>query len=483
MMKKIKGLPHFSPGLFYAAACVTCDNKIFLDFYAAFHHAFYPLKEEENNTSEYFYSDEGHKHILLSIPIGDMHLMRFMLEGTFNGEFIEIDSSMKDKENVKLIRFLPKDKLPPNPLGVGLGFWQMRRYDDCFLYLKDSKFSHPFCLFLAIRCRLLLPRNRFKDPETILLDTGKYLSNHECSNGIDSEQYGVAVILDALALVWLGYDLQIAKKKLETALTILQPLKSLLVGFVHYSLGTIEESLGNSVAAFARLKETDRHRFPLITTKYIKAHRYAWANWFASRAFMDDPNTKNIMTWSVILWKLDIHQLVRRLLSIGGAKEFQAEIKKLGIDSLSNERVCCNCEKGGDVMFFLRCPNCKKDWYCSQTCIDMHAERHRPFCSWCGNCDKKLGRGQRQWCSGCNAVFYCGPDCQAIHWEKEHKDDCLRAAEVVASIFLRKKQDTKQVADAGIVTEEHLRQMVNEIDEHLKSSKQWLLEQGNKPPF
>ena len=67
--------------------------------------------------------------------------------------------------------------------------------------------------------------------------------------------------------------------------------------------------------------------------------------------------------------------------------------------------------------------------------------------------------------------------------KKEAKEKMKGFFELGAVNQAKQVADALQDVDAGIVTEEHLRQLVNEIDEHLKSSKQWMLEQGNKPPF
>jgi len=30
-------------------------------------------------------------------------------------------------------------------------------------------------------------------------------------------------------------------------------------------------------------------------------------------------------------------------------------------------------------------------------------------------------------CSGCRKTMYCGTDCQSLHWEAEHREQCSRA--------------------------------------------------------
>lgn len=489
-MNKIKGLPIFLPGRFYYCVCVTCNAKPFFNFSDAFYKTFYPLELDNIGERNECRFADGHDYYILSIPIGDKPLMKFMLEGTFNAQLTDMNEPSIKEKNVMLIRFLPKDKSPGNIISTALGLWQTRRYYECYLCLGDRTYFDLFSLFLSLRCRLSLQRKDVKDAETILGHTQVYQQYHERVNGKDSEQYGIAVILDALAVVWVGGCFRIAKKKMEIALGILEPLNSSFVGFIHYSLGSYETSLGNSAAAFNHLKKTDRRRFHNIAYKYFGASRYAYANWFAGQAFMDQPNKKTIILWAGILWKLDNRRLVRRLLCIDGAKEFKDTFKDLKEIEPSNERICCNCGKDGDALFFLRCPNCEKDWYCSQTCIDAHAERHRPICSWCSNCDAKLGKGQRQWCSGCRTIFYCGAECQLSHWKREHRHDCLKgitsqsqketiisnATKVMKHFFqIGAAKEAKLFADAiraydeGTITREHLSWVAREIDASLKS--------------
>jgi len=44
----------------------------------------------------------------------------------------------------------------------------------------------------------------------------------------------------------------------------------------------------------------------------------------------------------------------------------------------------------------------------------------------CAKCHKYGGKdGKLKKCSGCNAIFYCSPECQKLDW-KRHKHECKK---------------------------------------------------------
>lgn len=68
----------------------------------------------------------------------------------------------------------------------------------------------------------------------------------------------------------------------------------------------------------------------------------------------------------------------------------------------------------------------------------------------CGNCLMTLPLKQLMQCSSCKMVQYCSPQCQKIHWEREHRDHCdaltlSSAMELVLKFSLdaaREREDT-----------------------------------------
>ena len=51
----------------------------------------------------------------------------------------------------------------------------------------------------------------------------------------------------------------------------------------------------------------------------------------------------------------------------------------------------------------------------------------RQGCAWCNT---NLSKSTRKLCKGCKAHCYCSRDCQAAHWEADHRSDCQKAMEV-----------------------------------------------------
>jgi hypothetical protein len=46
----------------------------------------------------------------------------------------------------------------------------------------------------------------------------------------------------------------------------------------------------------------------------------------------------------------------------------------------------------------------------------------------CGNCNKNLGKSEGFNCIACDAITYCGADCQRAHWKSGHKKECAKLA-------------------------------------------------------
>jgi len=51
----------------------------------------------------------------------------------------------------------------------------------------------------------------------------------------------------------------------------------------------------------------------------------------------------------------------------------------------------------------------------------------------CGQCHKKIGEGADR-CSRCKKVWYCNRDCQKLHWNNGHKQECTEAFDLAAGV-------------------------------------------------
>eukprot|EP00978_Attheya_sp_CCMP212_P000753 scaffold1522_cov39-Attheya_sp.AAC.1 len=48
------------------------------------------------------------------------------------------------------------------------------------------------------------------------------------------------------------------------------------------------------------------------------------------------------------------------------------------------------------------------------------------ICTWCLKSTAALGNKPLKKCSGCNDCFYCSREHQKLHWEQQHKTECMR---------------------------------------------------------
>jgi len=82
--------------------------------------------------------------------------------------------------------------------------------------------------------------------------------------------------------------------------------------------------------------------------------------------------------------------------------------------------------------FICKCPHCiagekdKKDGCVSYIMWLLFSMNQT--CAWCGINVKTLN-GKSQKCSQCHKVYYCGKECQKIHWNMIHKRLCKELAE------------------------------------------------------
>lgn len=410
-MKK-KGLaPTFFPGRFYLAGCITCDGPKFTGFCNVLFRTLYPT-EADQKEHVVLYScklADNHRYTFLSIPIGDMPLVQALIDTHLDSDFLD---GYERQNNVFRLCFGSKIN---HPCMTGLELWNKRQYLECFQFLSAFYKVHPFCLFLSIRAQLVL-NDRTLLPQT-MSDAAEYMCYHRDVSGEESEQYGNALLLYALVQQKVGYT-DLAKQDLLTALPRLRSLQ----GYGHYVLGALCKDANE---AYRHLKLTDNHRFFGIALKYYNSDRLACACHFASKCFEDNPqDDKVVELMAKIHCRLENSHIARRMWSSLGltVEQIDEEEKKL---PESTERVCAKCGKPGNSIFFLRCPTCQDWWYCSQTCIEADAIDHRPFCQWCNRCGTLIPVGEREWCTGCFDVFYCGRQCQLQDWRQgEHKQDC-----------------------------------------------------------
>lgn len=410
-MKK-KGLsspPVFFPGRFYLAGCVTCDGAKFKAFCNLLYSTLYPTEAEqkEHVTLCSAKMADNHRYTFVSVPMGDTPLVQALIDTELDGDFL---NGYEKQNNVFRLCFGAK---VIHPCVTALELWNSGQFAKCTSFLRPFHKVNPFCLFLSIRAQLVSwDLAQFANA---VRDVNEYIDYHEKVSGRDSEQYGNAILLEALVYQKLGTNAA-AKDKLLMALPRLKALK----GYACYVLGALCEG----EEAYSYLKQTDMHRFSGIAQKYYQCNRLAYASHFATKRFEDNPmDPKLAQLMACIHCKLENSHISRRIWASLGLTVDQMDRQEQLIPE-SIERICAKCEKPGNSLFFLRCPTCLDWWYCSQTCIEADAADHRPFCQWCSHCNVLIPLGQREWCTGCFDVFYCGRDCQLEHWRKGHNKIC-----------------------------------------------------------
>jgi tetratricopeptide (TPR) repeat protein len=82
-------------------------------------------------------------------------------------------------------------------------------------------------------------------------------------------------------------------------------------------------------------------------------------------------------------------------------------------------RLCNQC---GTVREHMnKCDGCNRVWYCGRDCQLLHWPTHKPLCNVCLRCDTVLTKPLQ--CSRCNKGKYCDAECFKAHWS-EHKKEC-----------------------------------------------------------
>jgi ankyrin repeat protein len=66
--------------------------------------------------------------------------------------------------------------------------------------------------------------------------------------------------------------------------------------------------------------------------------------------------------------------------------------------------------------------------------VNRKAKKHNENC--CASCQKELSKDEQLTCSGCNAIVYCSPECQLLHWKQGHKRECAEIAKLSAGIMV-----------------------------------------------
>jgi hypothetical protein len=408
-------------GLFYFLSCQTCNQEKTKHVCKVIAKTLYATDLSEIKTEKIQYADaDGHMYILISVPVGDAEMFRF-LGYCCGAEFsFEVPAGiLKGRVHTPNIQVLLFPDHQLHPIDVSLGFYLKKDYTNFSTYLSQFNYSDAFCMFMSIRMRIAQKSN---DPD-LEADINKYYDFHCKNNGKSSQQAAIGFLLFA---EWRLQKKTFTKRdNIKLIFGARDRLESpSLKGYAQQLLGLC--CVGDAEKQFLLFTQVDAPRFSNMVAFYRARKDYGRASFFAIQASQKFPTLENAKAFAYVFCKLDdrwrARVILREFLSLEDVKKYV-----LRRDETSLERICQACSKTGHVKTFLRCPRCDRTWYCSQKCLKTDEERHAVMhCRFCYSCETWIPKGKRrQYCSGCYGYFYCGAACQLKHWTiGEHKDKC-----------------------------------------------------------
>lgn len=407
-------------GRYYFLGCITCDKDKFKSFCKFVAKTLYANDLSEIEVKKAGYNRDKHEYTWLSVPIGDAEMIRFLGYGSgadfsFKMPVGVITSNGEVAMNVQKITF-PKELF--HPIDVCIGFYMQNDLKSFAEYLSGFIYSESFCTFMHLRLRA---KYKLNDP---LLNNAltKYEKFHEDNNGPESEQYAFARFIHAeCCLKKRGRMDDLCKKVLHGCARVFSD--PLMKTHACYLLGVYETDAEKQFDYFLRGCEL---RYADVFDFYIKKKDFNHALRIIEKTVTDNLTIENAKNYADVCCRLDLRfearVMLRKVLPL-------REVRKhmLPQSATDNIRMCASCSKTGPMETFVHCSDCDKSWYCSGECAQITKIHHRKRrCRMCYVCEQWIPKEKRrQFCSGCCAYFYCGPECQLEHWfEHGHKDGC-----------------------------------------------------------
>lgn len=416
-VQRRKKCPMGYKGRMYLVACCECDKQWLAPFVTQLQTVLYNDSDGASDLELEVWRKKACIYLFISFPMGDEGLVSFIMTG-FHLICLPWKGNPTNSYRLKWLEPGRNYVSPENMFETMITAYAKHDYIKVakvidMYSLRENGFYMFMCLLNAHALNQSpLTTNKTKVRDDVMQNgADKYVAFHREHNGIDSLQYGYALLMRVFCTKGGENDLA----DLDTAKALV-PSTELLVpylyGIHHYRQGQYQEAADFFI-------QTDPSVFAVIAERFGQVSMWHYAYGFAHESHKHFPSEASATLLARCAYALGKRSLATKILG----REKRALLKQW---SMSGYRLCEHCQavlEGEMIM----CAGCNEAFYCNDQCAEAGSAKHRKSaCRCCRFCGAHLPKGGTRFrCSGCYLASYCGADCQRRDWEeRDHKSVC-----------------------------------------------------------